>query len=130
MIGILPDIPDLLFKYGINFCQCYALYYPVIYPQIRTVAAKIHASCSLENYLVLKMILLEIIPDIVHYITISPREAGTAHTNLHFNFLLHPMPDENNLKLKCNNIFRAFILIQTKQPNHFADCHRLITNYC
>lgn len=75
MIGILPDIPDLLFKYGINFRQRYSLNYPVVYSQIRTVTAQIHAPGSLENYLVLKMVLLQIIPDVAHHITISPREA-------------------------------------------------------
>lgn len=72
MIGILPHIPELLFKYRINFRNSNPFYYPVIYSQIRSVAAKVHTPCSLEYYPVIKMIPFQIIPDVVYNIPVTP----------------------------------------------------------
>jgi hypothetical protein len=88
---MLPYVPELLFKYGIDFRKSNPFYYPVIYLQIRPVAAKIHAPGALEHYSVFKMVSFQIIPDIVDYIAVSPGEAGTTHAYVHFNLLRHPL---------------------------------------
>jgi len=86
---LLSDIPEFRLKNALNFSNAYRPDSPLIDSQVRTIVAKIHASCTLEDDPVLKVVLFEIFPYISNQIPVSSGETGASQTNLHFDPLNH-----------------------------------------